>query len=237
MNKTVVVTGAGQGLGFSLVKEALKRKYNVLALELSNFTELNKLHNDNLTVKKCDVTDYNDCIDAANALQLASVDLLVNNAGIWLDSDRLKLDDKDFDFEKFIPQYEVNSVGMLKVAKAFMPYVEASNLKTVINISSEAGSIENAGRVCEYGYCMSKAAQNMASKILQNAYADKGIKVYSIHPGWMITPQGLAGKVGEYVPKQEPDQTASVLFDLAEGEKRKDMFIEIDGENLRAMPY
>lgn len=237
MNKTVVVTGAGQGLGFSIVKEALKRKYNVLALELSNFTELNKLHNDNLTVKKCDVTDYNDCIDAANALQLASVDLLVNNAGIWLDSDRLKLDDKDFDFEKFIPQYEVNSVGMLKVAKAFMPYVEASNLKTVINISSEAGSIENAGRVCEYGYCMSKAAQNMASKILQNAYADKGIKVYSIHPGWMITPQGLAGKVGEYVPKQEPDQTASVLFDLAEGEKRKDMFIEIDGENLRAMPY
>lgn len=237
MNKTVVVTGAGQGLGFSLVKEALKRKYNVLALELSNFTELNKLHNDNLTVKKCDVTDYNDCVDAANALQLASVDLLVNNAGIWLDSDRLKLDDKDFDFEKFIPQYEVNSVGMLKVAKAFMPYVEASNLKTVINISSEAGSIENAGRVCEYGYCMSKAAQNMASKILQNAYADKGIKVYSIHPGWMITPQGLAGKVGEYVPKQEPDQTASVLFDLAEGEKRKDMFIEIDGENLRAMPY
>lgn len=237
MNKTVVVTGAGQGLGFSLVKEALKRKYNVLALELSNFTELNKLHNDNLTVKKCDVTDYNDCVDAANALQLSSVDLLVNNAGIWLDSDRLKLDDKDFDFEKFIPQYEVNSVGMLKVAKAFMPYVEASNLKTVINISSEAGSIENAGRVCEYGYCMSKAAQNMASKILQNAYADKGIKVYSIHPGWMITPQGLAGKVGEYVPKQEPDQTASVLFDLAEGEKRKDMFIEIDGENLRAMPY
>lgn len=237
MNKTVVVTGAGQGLGFSLVKEALKRKYNVLALELSNFTELNKLHNDNLTVKKCDVTDYNDCVDAANALQLASVDLLVNNAGIWLDRDRLKLDDKDFDFEKFIPQYEVNSVGMLKVAKAFMPYVEASNLKTVINISSEAGSIENAGRVCEYGYCMSKAAQNMASKILQNAYADKGIKVYSIHPGWMITPQGLAGKVGEYVPKQEPDQTASVLFDLAEGEKRKDMFIEIDGENLRAMPY
>ena len=237
MNKTVVVTGAGQGLGFSLVKEALKRKYNVLALELSNFTELNKLHNDNLTVKKCDVTDYNDCVDAANALQLASVDLLVNNAGIWLDRDRLKLDDKDFDFEKFIPQYEVNSVGMLKVAKAFMPYVEASNLKTVINISSEAGSIENAGRVCEYGYCMSKAAQNMASKILQNAYADKGIKVYYIHPGWMITPQGLAGKVGEYVPKQEPDQTASVLFDLAEGEKRKDMFIEIDGENLRAMPY
>ena len=237
MNKTVVVTGAGQGLGFSLVQEALKRKYNVLALELSNFTELNKLHNDNLTVKKCDVTDYNDCVDAANALQLASVDLLVNNAGIWLDRDRLKLDDKDFDFEKFIPQYEVNSVGMLKVAKAFMPYVEASNLKTVINISSEAGSIENAGRVCEYGYCMSKAAQNMASKILQNAYADKGIKVYSIHPGWMITPQGLAGKVGEYVPKQEPDQTASVLFDLAEGEKRKDMFIEIDGENLRAMPY
>lgn len=237
MNKTAVVTGAGQGLGFSLVKEALKRKYNVLALEISNFTELNKLHNDNLTVKKCDVTDYSDCVAAANALQSDTVDLLVNNAGIWLDRDRLKLDDKDFDFEKFIPQYEVNSVGMLKVAKAFMPYVEVSNLKTVINISSEAGSIKNAERVCEYGYCMSKAAQNMASKILQNAYADKGIKVYSIHPGWMITPQGLAGKVGEYVPKQEPDKTAFVLFNLAEGERRKEMFIEIDGENLRAMPY
>ena len=237
MNKTAVVTGAGQGLGFSLVKEALNRKYNILALELSNFTELNKLHNDNLTVKKCDVTDYNDCVNAAIDLHSDTVDLLINNAGIWLDRDRLKLDDKDFDFEKFIPQYEVNSVGMLKVTKAFMPYVEVSNLKTVINISSEAGSIKNAERVCEYGYCMSKAAHNMASKILQNAYADKGIKVYSIHPGWMITPQGLAGKVGEYVPKQEPDQTASVLFDLAEGKKRKDMFIEIDGENLRAMPY
>lgn len=237
MNKTAVVTGAGQGLGFSLVKEALKRKYNVLALELSNFTELNKLHNDNLTVKKCDVTDYNDCVAAANALQSDTVDLLVNNAGIWLDSDRLKLDDKDFDFEKFIPQYEVNSVGMLKAAKAFMPYVEVSNLKTVINISSEAGSIENAWRVCEYGYCMSKAAQNMASKLLQNSYADKGVKVYSVHPGWMITPQGLAGKSGENAPKQEPDKTAFALFNLAEGERRKETFIEIDGENLRVMPY
>lgn len=237
MNKNVVVTGAGQGLGFSLVNYALKQGCCVAALELSNFDELNKIKNDNLTVIKCDVSNFDNCLSAAENCGFDSVDILFNNAGIWLEKARLKLDDEKFTFDNIIPQYKVNAVGVLMITKAFMPLVLKSKTKSVINISSEAGSIKNAFRVCEYGYCMSKAAQNMASMILSNAYSEQGVKIYCIHPGWMMTPQGMAGVTTDELPWQSPDEAAEIVFKLAENRNKEDMYYEISDGELLPLPW
>jgi NAD(P)-dependent dehydrogenase (short-subunit alcohol dehydrogenase family) len=57
-------------------------------------------------------------------------------------------------------------------------------LKLIVNVSSEAGSIGDCRRKTEYAYCMSKAALNMGSKLLQNHLQPEGIKILALHPGW-----------------------------------------------------
>lgn len=64
--------------------------------------------------------------------------------------------------------------------------------KVIVNISSEAGSIGECWRDREFDYCMSKAALNMQSVLLQKYLKSEGIKVLAIHPGWMRTDMGGA---------------------------------------------
>ena len=235
MNKTAVVTGAGQGLGLCFVKECLKRGYNVIALEFKDTSALEGMDSDKLKIFRCDITDLKQLADIKGKIGEIKLDLLINNAGVWLEKGRKKLEDEDFSFDNILPQFETNAMGMLKVCKTFMPNVLESDLKTVINISSEAGSIKNAFRVSEYGYCMSKAALNVASKIMQNAYEKRGVKVYCFHPGWMQTSQGMAGAEGENKPNQSPQITAAVILNIAEGERLPEMFYKINGKDIS--PY
>ncbi len=123
-------------------------------------------------------------------------------------------------------------MGVLWIARAFMPKLLIGNGKTMVIISSEAVSISQRKRICEYGYCMSKAAQNMATKIMLNDFGKQGIKFYAIHPGWMITEQGLAGAVEGCYPKQKPESSAKALLDLAEGGYKDGLYYDIEGNRL-----
>ena len=78
------------------------------------------------------------------------------------------------------------------VLKYALPLIRKGKKKLIINVSSEAGSIQNAWRKSEYAYCMSKAALNMSSQILQNDLKDEGLKVVALHPGWFSSDMGGA---------------------------------------------
>lgn len=230
MNKSVVITGASQGLGLSLAKEGIKRRYKVFALDIKTSDELNALADCNKYI--CDITDYaavRNCKEYISKYT-DSIDILFNNAGIWLDQKRLPLNDPNFDFDIIFRQYDVNAVSVLRMVREFIPLIEKSNIKSVINLSSEAGSITDCWRKCEYGYCMSKAAQNMATKIMQNSYPQ--ISFHSVHPGWMITPQGLAGADDEAKPSQNPSDTALKLYDMAENKTSEYFYCDFNGNKL-----
>lgn len=79
-------------------------------------------------------------------------------------------------------------IRVLKAARE-----KLSNDCIVMNVSSEAGSIDQAGRSGEYGYCMSKSALNMASKLFANEVKDTDIRVFCYHPGWLRTQMGGEG--------------------------------------------
>lgn len=226
-----LVTGASRGLGLALVKELLNRGYGVIALDYTISTDLQALAvYDALEIHKCDITDTAAVQACAANTKFTALDLIINNAGVWLEKDRRFIEDPLFDYDIIFKEYDVNAVGVLRIAQAFMPLLLQGNRKVMLNVSSEAGSIGECHRECEYGYCMSKAAQNMASRILQRAYVDKGVKVYCFHPGWMVTPQGMAGaKDGEF-PDQPPEETAVVMVDLAEGEPRDGMYYDVWGK-------
>ena len=231
MSKTALVTGAGQGLGLSFTKELLSRGYFVAALEFKVSDELRALECDNLQIIECDVSSPESVANAGKVMKAESLNLIINNAGIWLDRKRRRLLDPEFEFETMIKQYEVNALGVVRICREFMPKILASDgKKTVINLSSEAGSIGEGWRKGEFGYCMSKAAQNMATKMMHNDFAEQGVKLYAIHPGWMPTPQGCAGAEEGTWPEQHPDDSARVLVDMAEGEPREGLYYDIEGK-------
>lgn len=230
--KYAIVTGASRGLGLEIVKKCIAEGYSVFALARHISDELAAITGENCRAYVCDVTDYNGLqrVKADVLKYTDKIDSIFNNAGVWLDEKRLFLEDDDFDFESMSEQYEINAVGAVKVVKTFIDTVKRGNGKCIINLSSEAGSIENAARVCEYGYCMSKAAQNMATKLLQNAYPE--IKFYAIHPGWMKTPQGYAGATEKYSPEQEPSDTAAKLVSLSETKKYDFTYGDFNGNKM-----
>lgn len=101
--------------------------------------------------------------------------------------------------------------------------------RTVIaNISSQLGSIANTTRFGTPSYAISKAAQNMASALLANALAERGIVVLALHPGWVQTEMG--GAQAQVTPA---DAVAGLLRVIdAATPSRSGAFLDWRGESL-----
>jgi NAD(P)-dependent dehydrogenase (short-subunit alcohol dehydrogenase family) len=127
-----------------------------------------------------DVTDAAAVEAFARGLAPASIDLLINNAGI-LRSEALD----DMDFESMRQQFEVNALGPLRVTHSLIPTLKRG--AKIALITSRMGSIadnESGGR---YGYRMSKAALNIAGVSLAKDLEALGIAVAILHPGYVRT--------------------------------------------------
>ena len=71
--------------------------------------------------------------------------------------------------------FDINALGPLRVVEAFLPLMVNSGLRRLCFVSSEAGSIGDATRQSWYGYCMSKAALNMAVKVSCSTTCDRRV--------------------------------------------------------------
>jgi len=109
---------------------------------------------------------------------------LVNNAGIFSPGTRDNIRSPQ-NFEEAHRVYDVNALGPLRVAQAFLPLTERGALKRLCFVSSEAGSIERSRRRGWFGYCMSKAALNMGVSILFNDLRPQGYTFRLYHPGYV----------------------------------------------------
>jgi len=148
------------------------------------------------------------------ALRVASLtqtlDILINNAAVYLPSKLVKpLSELDLTDGHLEATLNVNTFGPLRVTQQFLPLLDKGAGKLIINVSSEAGSIGDCRRSSEYAYCMSKAALNMQSRILQNDLGSRGFRVLVIHPGWMRTDMG--GPEADI----HPDEAAEGIFGLS----------------------
>ncbi|MCL1807260.1 MAG: SDR family NAD(P)-dependent oxidoreductase [Oscillospiraceae bacterium] len=214
MNKCVAVTGAGQGLGFSLVKQHIEQGDRVYAFELNITDQLRDLAEkyEKLHVAQCDVASTSS-VEAATAGLLAKedkIDFLYNNAGIFRMEDRCGLAETDIDAGMVMMQ--VNAIGLLRMCKAAIPKLSEGSV--VVNITSESGSIGDCYREVEYMYGMSKAAANIASMILQNEVKKRGVRVVCIHPGWLRSAMG--GKAAAESPYSVScDESASNIVKFA----------------------
>jgi NAD(P)-dependent dehydrogenase (short-subunit alcohol dehydrogenase family) len=187
MTEQIFITGAARGLGLAMTAQLLGRGCQVsvfVRTESDALRELQSSSGGRLSIHWGDVTDEASVQQAFAevAQRLGHLDVIINNAVIYLDGSRPNIEDADLTI--CARTFEVNSVGPLRVVKHGLPLLRKGQRKLVVNVSSEAGSIGDCRRTTEFAYCMSKSALNMGSKLLQNRLAPEGIEVLVLHPGW-----------------------------------------------------
>jgi len=196
MIKNILITGADKGLGFSLTKLYLEKGYTVFSGLLNSLSdsmlELKNSYGERLNTISLDVSSDASVANSLKELSRLtdSLDILINNAGVHFEKSFAVLE--DVDFQAALDTHNINTLGPLRVTKAYIPLVRNGQDKVIVNISSEAGSIGECWREKEFDYCMSKAALNMQSVLLQKYLKGDGIKVLAVHPGWMQTDMGGA---------------------------------------------
>lgn len=201
MAHTILITGAGNGLGLDLTKKFLELGWQVFAGYHRSAERLKALTpvasgaaGSNLMVVPLDVTKTESIRRAFETVSSATpaLDILLNNAGVHLEDKHTPFAELDFTDGHLEKSMAVNAFGPLRVVQQFLPLLEAGEGRQIINISSEAGSIGDCWRKQEFAYCMSKAALNMQTKILHNCLQPHGFRLLAIHPGWMRTDMGGA---------------------------------------------
>jgi NAD(P)-dependent dehydrogenase (short-subunit alcohol dehydrogenase family) len=231
--KTTFISGANRGLGFSLAKLCLESGNHVFAGTRSPSAPLAELEGQYpgaMHLVVLDVSSEESVRAAAEAVgRIAGrLDLIVNNAAL-LHRESATNPIERIDLDAAAETLDVNAMGPLRVLKYFLPLLNEGPKKMVVNISSEAGSIADCQRDAWYAYCMSKAALNMASMILQNYLRQKGVKVLAVHPGWMRS------RMGGEDAKYDPQESARAILALSEREWSIDgpVFIDHTGAPLR----
>jgi NAD(P)-dependent dehydrogenase (short-subunit alcohol dehydrogenase family) len=212
MHQNAFITGANRGLGLELTRVLLQKSYRVFAINRRESGALLQLRDefaDSLLLYSADVTDEPAIEDVILRIseEFNHIDLLVNNAAVHLEQTMPALE--QVDFSVYLPSFSVNAVAPLIVVKHALPLLRRGDGKLIVNVSSEAGGIGTAWRKSEYSYCMSKAALNMASQLLQNALKEEGIKVLALHPGWFSSDMG--GSQAPITPLQAAQDVVKLL--------------------------
>jgi NAD(P)-dependent dehydrogenase (short-subunit alcohol dehydrogenase family) len=173
-----VITGANRGIGLELCRQVAARGDEVIAVCRRSSPELDAL---GVRIEAgVDVASDADVAALADRLGDTSVDVLVNNAGV-LRYQGLN----DLDLDGIRQQFEINTLGPLRVTAALLPRLGAG--AKVAIVTSRMGCIGDNTSGSHYGYRMSKAAVNMAGVSLARDLAPRGIAVILLHPGHVRT--------------------------------------------------
>ena len=183
---TILITGAGRGLGAELARQYLADDWHVIATarDPSQLDDQAGYQREQLDV--CDQASVN---ALADSLDGTAIDLLLNNAGV-----NRSLDVKfgRFNYDDWVEEFRVNTLAPLRIAEALVNHVARSDRKLMAFISSKTGSNELNTSSGSPGYRASKAALNSGVRSAAVELAPLGITCVLLHPGWVRTDMGGA---------------------------------------------
>lgn len=215
MNKTVIITGVGQGLAFCLAKKHLAMGDTVYGLEVDIIDQTRALaekYPETFHLMQCDVTSTEQVEHALAPVVAAGkqVDYLYSVAGVFHEEERVGVADTDIDGG--MKGFVVNALGGIRVIRPVASLLGKGTV--IILVTSEAGSVTNCRRPNMYLYNMAKAAANMSARVLSNEFYEKGVRVFAIHPGWMKTK--LGGITAAESPTAiQPEESADGIWEIA----------------------
>lgn len=215
--KTALITGASRGLGKAITQMLLENNYQVIATSTSGEGDI---EHKNITWFKLSADKSEEIINLVEQVkkQYESLDLLFNNAGIFIDRDNAGIN-----LDSLQQTLEVNLFGPIDLAQQLMDIMPEGSL--VINMSSGLGSLTNDMGPGYGAYRISKAALNMFTRVLSSRLQAKGIKVISLDPGWVKTDMG-----GSAAPRNPEDVANDVKNLLANYENLQTGMFYFEGE-------
>lgn len=183
MNKTVLITGAGKGLGKSIALTFAEHGYNIIITYLNSKSEAEDLCSDirnfygvNASCYKLDLCSEDEIKSLFNNID--SLDCLVNNAAYNND-----LDVFEHGKSEFLKVLDTNLVGPFLLSKYAFPLLSASR-GNIVNITSTNGIDTMYPESLDYD--ASKAGLINLTKNLSKAFAPS-VRVNAVAPGWIDT--------------------------------------------------
>lgn len=183
---TALILGASRGLGFEFARQYLADGWTVYATHRSEADRV-KLRDLGAQTLRLDVLDVKDLAGIAWQLDGERLDVAVVNAGVY--GPRASALQQPPGDDAFDLVMRTNVLSSLRFVPVVAPLLAPAR-GTLAFVSSRMGSISEAG--ASYGtlYRVSKAAVNMVAKLAHVEYASQGVRVLSLHPGWVRTDMG-----------------------------------------------
>jgi NAD(P)-dependent dehydrogenase (short-subunit alcohol dehydrogenase family) len=184
--RTAVVTGAASGIGRAIAMSLARRGCH---LALADIDETGTAETAN-HARKHDVRVSQHCIDVRDRAAVADfpnavtedhpgVDILINNAGVAAGGTFEQISEEDFEW-----LFDINFWGVVRMTRAFLPLLRASDDARVVNLSSIYGVVAPPEQTA---YSASKFAVRGFSEALRHELAGTNIGVTVVHPGGVAT--------------------------------------------------
>lgn len=210
--RTTLVTGGNRGIGLAICQGLADRGMHVImgSRDEANGEEAAasiREQGGSVRVEPIDVAEPESIEACAERLETddVTVDVLVNNAGIYPEADAL-----DVSLDQLDRAWTINTRGPWLLVQAFVPGMIERGYGRVVNMSSGSGSFGEGLDPDHAVYAASKSALNVLTMTLDDALPDGlDVKVNSMCPGWVHTRMG-----GEEAPRT-PEEGADTALWLA----------------------
>jgi NAD(P)-dependent dehydrogenase (short-subunit alcohol dehydrogenase family) len=221
---TVLITGANRGIGLELARQYADKGWNVIATSrhvtgdpaLAALSEIAAKH-PQVVLEKIDVSDSATVRSVAEKYGHQPIDVVINNAAaveatFAADMAAATTPFEKMDFDAARRDFDVNTLGAMRVAQAFLPNVESSRQKKLIAVTSSAGSFGNPlpnGIAMNYG--ASKAALNKYMTLLAVQMKSKDVIVALVQPVFVASKSDMANVKGAAPVDQEVGKLIKVI--------------------------
>lgn len=184
-SKTIIITGAAQGLGREVATQAAGLSMSLILVDIAKEKlddTVKTLQDDGAQAEGfvCDVSDIESVRKICQEIKEKhkSIDILLNNAGIWTDTD---LEAKNV--SRRLDTLKSNTLGMINMTEELLPYFLDKNRGTIANLISVAATYKFDDLKDWRVYGASKWGAHGYTKSLRDILADKQVKVVAIYPG------------------------------------------------------
>ncbi len=215
--KVALITGAAQGIGKAVALLLARNGADIVVSDINlEKAEETAREIEAIGVKamavKVNVASLDDVEHMTGAIleKFGKIDILVNNAGITRDKLILRMTEEDWN-----AVLDVNLKGTFHCTKTVVRHMARQRSGKIVSIASVVGEMGNAGQV---NYAASKAGVIGLTKTIAREFAQRGINVNAIAPGYIETPmtEGLPEKVKEELMRLIPMERLGKPEDIAE---------------------